>query len=105
MSQLHLKNLNDVEEFLKANAPSYTVKRGQETIYDLKEHAENYEVLQVFRANQTRPFAEFWKGFYVFAPEGYSGHYTSLCCNPIGNKKFPYIGGLEDTMERVVTES
>ena len=77
------KNLDEVELYLKENAPDWSMRRGKQTDNVEPErwrtkHANGYEVIQVYKPGEFRhAFAEFWKGYEESFPEGITG----LCSN------------------------
>ena len=94
-----IRNLDDVERYMKEHAPDWRVSRGYRT--DIPSgYATNHEVVQVYRPGEyDYAFAEFWRGYYDFAPEDHTG----FCGAHYGH--FSLRGGLEYAIKHVMQEN
>lgn len=98
---MQYNNLDDVQKYVNTHMDGWRIRRGTQTYMDMSEHtpAENYEVIQLFRPEECMiPFAEFWRGYYEFSPDSYTGFY--------GPKRFGFScsGELDFAMSRVIDE-
>lgn len=73
----HFENLKQIEEFMKENAPDWTVERFNGlTSTGRGKHSPTSEALFLYKPGKNKKiFAEFWKGFYSACPETYTGIY------------------------------
>ena len=73
---MKFETLNDVEAYVREHLKDWTIKRGKDTIIPDVAPDKDYEVIQLFRPGRPkRPYAEFWKGYYNFNPEGHTGFF------------------------------
>lgn len=90
---MKFNNLDEIEKFTNENLENWTIRRGQNSYMKYKDHkpADDFEVLQLFKPGETEvPYAEFWRGFFDFAPNSYEGCYgiNLAGCNGFGDLNF-----------------
>ena len=97
---MNFNNLDDVEAYVRENLKGWTTKRGKQTYIEDVTPAKDYEVLQLFRPGTHKiPYAEFWRGYYDFSPEHYTGLY-----GPTIFRGFSCQGSMEFAMRGVLEE-
>lgn len=98
----HFENLDQVETFMKENAPDWKLERGKKTFMTGKNrHASNYEVLQIFKPTEDKkPFAEFWLGYYKSYPDSYESFFGPAYAR--GEWYFSCMGNLDFAIEAAV---
>ncbi len=81
---LDLRNLDDVERYVKENMPNWKMKRGQlgGMRVEAGEAAADYEVIRLYAPTDDYCIdciAEFWRGYYSTSPNSYTGIYQVVC--------------------------
>lgn len=101
--EMDLKNLDDVQQFIRKNFPGWKMHRGKKNfadVYqrDVPEHAEDFEVIVLYAPNKWIPVAEFWKGYYDFFPENFTGLCGGYHC--MGSLEFAMRSAMDELKRR-----
>lgn len=92
----NIRTLDDVETFLNKNLPNeWKVQRGKYYEFAPREHAEDYEVIQVILPTG-KVYAEFWRGYYPTDPNYLNSLYGPRICS------FACRGGLTFAIDAVM---